>query len=102
MTTNLKINSKSEQTTATYTKDAYRVEITYNVNSEDNIIKDINMSIYDNINGNYICNVNANNNNNGNDLLTYNISGVLKSKLTDIVTLIEEVSLAITSTVASE
>lgn len=46
--TNLKINSKSEQTTATYTKDDYRVEITYNVNSEDNIIKDINMSVYNN------------------------------------------------------
>ena len=101
MTTNLKINSKSEQTTATYTKDDYRVEITYNVNPTANVIKDINMSIYDNINGNYICNVNANNNN-GNDLLTYNISGVLKSKLTDVVNLIEEVSLAITSTVASE
>ena len=100
MTTNLKIISKSEQTTATYTKDDYRVEITYNVNPTTNIIKDINMSIYDNINGNYIGNVNANNN--GNDLLTYNISGVLQSKLTDIVTLIEEVSLAIASTFASE
>lgn len=101
MTTNLKIISKSEQTTATYTKDDYRVEITYNVNPTANVIKDINMSIYDNINGNYIGNVNANNNN-SNDLLTYNISGVLQSKLTDIVTLIEEVSLAITSTVSSE
>lgn len=100
MTTNLKIISKSEQTTATYTKDDYRVEITCNVNPTANVIKDINMSIYDNINGNYIGNVNANNN--GNDLLTYNISGVLQSKLTDVVTLIEEVSLAITSTVASE
>lgn len=100
MATNLKINSKSEQTTATYTKDDYRVEITYNVNPTANVIKDINMSIYDNINGNYIGNVNANNN--GNDLLTYNISGVLQSKLTDVVNLIEEVSLAIASTVASE
>ena len=100
MTTNLKINSKSEQTNATYTKDDYRVEITYNVNPTDNVIKDINMSIYDNINGNYIGNVNANNN--GNDLLTYNISGVLQSKLTDVVNLIEEVNLAIASTVASE
>ena len=100
MTTNLKIISKSEQTTATYTKDDYRVDITYNVNPTANVIKDINMSIYDNINGNYIGNVNANNN--GNDLLTYNISGVLKSKLTDIVTLIEEVSLAIASTISSE
>ena len=100
MTTNLKIISKSEQTTATYTKDDYRVEITYNVNPTANVIKDINMSIYDNINGNYIGNVNANNN--GNDLLTYNISGVLQSKLTDIVNLIEEVNLAIASTVASE
>ncbi len=100
MTTNLKINSKSEQTTATYTKDDYRVEITYNVNPTANVIKDVNMSIYDNINGNYIGNVNANNN--GNDLLTYNISGVLQSKLTDVVNLIEEVSLAIASTVASE
>ena len=100
MTTNLKINSKSEQTNATYTKDDYRVEITYNVNPTDNVIKDINMSIYDNINGNYIGNVNANNN--ANDLLTYNISGVLQSKLTDVVNLIEEVSLAIASTVASE
>lgn len=101
MTTNLKIISKSEQTTATYTKDDYRVEITYNVNPTANVIKDINMSIYDNINGNYIGNVNANNNN-GNGLLTYNISGVLKSKLTDVVNLIEEVSLAIGTTVASE
>ena len=100
MTTNLKIISKSEQTTATYTKDDYRVEITYNVNPTDNVIKDINMSIYDNINGNYIGNVNANNN--GNGLLTYNISGVLKSKLTDVVNLIEEVSLAIASTFASK
>ena len=100
MTTNLKIISKSEQTTATYTKDDYRVEITYNINPTANVIKDINMSIYDNINGNYIGNVNANNN--GNDLLTYNISGVLQSKLTDIVNLIEEVSLAIASTIASE
>nr|DAG90661.1 MAG TPA: hypothetical protein [Crassvirales sp.] len=100
MATNLKINSKSEQTTATYTKDDYRVEITYNVNPTANVIKDVNMSIYDNINGNYIGNVNANNN--GNDLLTYNISGVLQSKLTDVVNLIEEISLAIASTVASE
>lgn len=100
MATNLKINSKSEQTTATYTKDDYRVEITYNVNPTDNVIKDINMSIYDNINGNYIGNVNANND--GNDLLTYNISGILQSKLTDVVTLIEEISLAIGSTIASE
>ena len=100
MATNLKINSKSEQTTATYTKDDYRVEITYNVNPTINVIKDINMSIYDNINGNYIGNVNANNN--GNDLLTYNISGVLQSKLTDVVNLIEEVSLAIASNIASE
>lgn len=99
MTTNLKINSKSEQTTATYTKDDYRVEITYNVNPTANVIKDVNMSIYDNINGNYIGNVNANNN--GNGLLTYNISGVLKSKLTDVVTLIEEISLAIASAIAS-
>lgn len=100
MTTNLKINSKSEQTTATYTKDDYRVEITYNVNPTANVIKDVNMSIYDNISGNYIGNVNANNN--GNDLLTYNISGVLQSKLTDVVTLIEEISLAIASAIASE
>lgn len=100
MTTNLKINSKSEQTTATYTKDDYRVEITYNVNPTANVIKDVNMSIYDNINGNYIGNVNANNN--GDDLLTYNISGVLQSKLTDVVNLIEEISLVIGSTIASE
>ena len=100
MVTNLKINSKSEQTTATYTKDDYRVEITYNVNPTANVIKDINMSIYDNIDGNYIGNVNANNN--GNDLLTYNISGILQSKLNDVVTLIEEISLAIGSTIASE
>lgn len=100
MATNLKINSKSEQTTATYTKDDYRVEITYNVNPTDNVIKDINMTIYDNINGNYIGNVNANNN--GNDLPTYNIIGILQSKLTDVVTLIEEISLAIGSTIASE
>lgn len=98
--TNLKINSKSEQTTATYTKDDYRVEITYNVNSEDNIIKDINMSIYNNANGGYVCSVNANND--GNSELSYNISGIAQSKLTDVVSLIEEISLAIASTITSE
>lgn len=98
--TNLKINSKSEQTTATYTKDDYRVEITYNVNSEDNIIKDINMSVYNNANGGYICNINANNN--GNSELSYNISGIAQSKLTDVCTLIEEIKSAIVNNIATK
>lgn len=98
--TNLKINSKSEQTTATYTKDNYRVEITYNVNSEDNIIKDINMSIYNNANGGYVCSVNANNN--GNSELSYNISGIAQSKLTDVVSLIEEIKSAIAANIATK
>lgn len=100
MTTNLKINSKSEQTTATYTKDGYRVEITYNVNSTDKSIKDINMSIYADGNGNYLGNVNANANGSGD--LTYNISGVPQSKLSDVVALVEEVNSAIATNVASE
>lgn len=98
--TNLKINSKSEQTTATYTKDDYRVEITYNVNSEDNIIKDINMSVYNNANGGYICNINANND--GNSELSYNISGIPQSKLTDVCTLIEEIKSAIAANIATK
>lgn len=98
--TNLKINSKSEQTTATYTKDDYRVEITYNVNSEDNIIKDINMSVYNNANGGYVCSVNANNN--GNSELNYNISGIAQSKLTDVCTLIEEIKLAIVTNIETK
>lgn len=98
--TNLKINSKSEQTTATYTKDDYRVEITYNVNSEDNIIKDINMSVYNNANGGYVCSVNANNN--GNSELSYNISGIPQSKLTDVCTLIEEIKSAIVTNIETK
>lgn len=98
--TNLKINSKSEQTTATYTKDDYRVEITYNVNSEDNIIKDINMSVYNNANDGYICNINANNN--GNSELSYNISGIAQNKLTDVCTLIEEIKSAIATNIATK
>ena len=100
MVTNLKINSKSEQTTATYTKDDYRVEITYNVNSEDNIIKDINMSVYNDVNGSYVCNINANNN--GNSELSYNISGIPQSKLTDVVTIIEEIKSAISANIATK
>ena len=98
--TNLKINSKSEQTTATYTQDDYRVEITYNVNSEDNIIKDINMSVYNNTNGGYICNINANND--GNSELSYNISGIPQSNLTDVCTLIEEIKSAIAANIATK
>lgn len=98
--TNLKINSKSEQTSATYTKDDYRVEITYNVNSEDNIIKDINMSVYNNANGGYICSVNANNN--GNSELSYNINGIAQSKLTDVCTLIEEIKSAIVTNIETK
>lgn len=98
--TNLKINSKSEQTTATYTKDDYRVEITYNVNQADNVIKDINMSVYNDVNGGYVCNVNANNN--GNSELSYNISGIDQSKLTDVVTIIEEIKSAIAVNIATK
>lgn len=43
---NLKINKKSEQTTATYTKGGYRVEITYYVDKTGGNIESINMSIY--------------------------------------------------------
>lgn len=43
---NLKINKKSEQTTATYTKGGYRVEITYNVDKTGGNIDSIDMSIY--------------------------------------------------------
>ena len=64
---NLKINKKSEQTTATYTKGGYRVEITYN-GSE----------------------------------LTYNISGVPQSKLSEVSALIKEVNSAIAANMASE
>ena len=49
---NLKINKKSEQTTATYTKGGYRVEITYNVDKSGGNIESINMSIYSDADGN--------------------------------------------------
>ena len=53
---NLKINKKSEQTAATYTKGGYRVEITYNVDKTGGNIESINMSIYGDPNGNYLGN----------------------------------------------
>ena len=56
---NLKINKKSEQTTATYTKGGFRVEITYNVDKTGGNIESINMSIYGDPNGNYLGNANA-------------------------------------------
>ena len=96
---NLKINKKSEQTTATYTKGGYRVEITYNVDKTGGNIESINMSIYSDANGNYLGNANANSN--GSEL-TYNISGVSQSKLSEISALIEEVNSAINANMASE
>uniref|UniRef100_A0AAU8MHH5 Uncharacterized protein n=1 Tax=Geladintestivirus 3 TaxID=3233135 RepID=A0AAU8MHH5_9CAUD len=99
MESNLKINKKSEQTTATYTKGDYRVEITFNVNKGDGSIENISMSLYGN-NGNYLGNVNANTN--GNQELTYNISGVPQSKLTEVTALIEDINSAIATNVASD
>ena len=96
---NLKINKKSEQTTATYTKGGYRVEITYNVDKSGGNIESINMSIYSDANGNYLGNANASSN--GSEL-TYNISGVQQSKLSEISALIEEVNSAIAANMASE
>lgn len=96
---NLKINKKSEQTTATYTKGGYRVEITYNVDKTCGNIDSINMSIYTDANGNYLGNVNANSN--GSEL-TYNINGVSQSKLSEVSALIEEVNSAIAANIASE
>ena len=96
---NLKINKKSEQTTATYTKDGYRVEITYNVDKSGGNIESINMSIYSDANGNYLGNANASSN--GSEL-TYNINGVPQSKLSEISALIEEVNSAINANIASE
>lgn len=96
---NLKINKKSEQTTATYTKGGYRVEITYNVDKSGGNIESINMSIYSDVNGNYLGNANASSN--GSEL-TYNISGVSQSKLSEVSALIEEVNSAINANMASE
>ena len=95
----LKITKKSEQTTATYTKGDYRVEITYNVDKYGGNIESINMSIYSDANGNYLGNANASSN--GSEL-TYNISGVQQSKLSEVATLIEEVNSAIAANMASE
>lgn len=94
---NLKINKKSEQTTATYTKGGYRVEITYNESGGN--IESINMSIYGDPNGNYLGNANASYN--GSEL-TYNISGVPQSKLSEVSALIKEVNSAIAANMASE
>ena len=96
---NLKINKKSEQTTATYTKDGCRVEITYNVDKSGGNIESINMSIYTDANGNYLGNANASSN--GSEL-TYNISGVPQSKLSEVSALISEVDTAIAANMASE
>lgn len=96
---NLKINKKSEQTTATYTNSGYRVEITYYVDKTGGNIESINMSIYSDANGNYLGNANASSN--GSEL-TYNISGVPQSKLSEVSALIKEVNSAIAANMASE
>lgn len=96
---NLKITKKSEQTTATYTNGGYRVEITYNVDKTGGNIESINMSIYTDTNGNYLGNANASFN--GSEL-TYNISGIPQSKLSEVASLIEEVDSAINANMASE
>ena len=96
---NLKINKKSEQTTATYTNDGYRVEITYNVDKSGGNIESINMTIYGDANGNYLGNANASSN--GSEL-TYNLSGIPQSKLSEVASLIEEVNSAIAANMASE
>lgn len=95
----LKINKKSEQTTATYTNSGYRVEITYNVDKTGGNIESINMSIYGDANGNYLGNANASSN--GSEL-TYNLSGIPQSKLSEVASLIEEVNSAIATNMASE
>lgn len=94
---NLKINKKSEQTTATYIKVGYRVEITYNESGGN--IESINMSIYADNNGNYLGNANASSN--GSEL-TYNISGIPQSKLSEVSALIAEVDSVINANMASE
>lgn len=96
---NLKITKKSEQTTATYTNGGYRVEITYNVDKTGGNIESINMSIYGDAHGDYLGNANASSN--GSEL-TYNISGVSQSKLSEVSALIEEVNSAINANMASE
>lgn len=96
---NLKINKKSEQTTATYTNDGYRVEITYNVDKSGGNIESINMSIYGDAHGDYLGNANASSN--GSEL-TYNLSGIPQSKLSEVASLIEEVNSAIATNMASE
>lgn len=96
---NLKINKKSEQTAATYTKGGYRVEITYNVDKTGGNIESIDMSIYGDPNGNYLGNANASSN--GSEL-TYNITGVPQSKLSEVSALIKEVNSAIAANMASE
>ena len=57
------------------------------------------MSIYADTNGNYLGNANASSN--GSEL-TYNISGVPQSKLSEVSALIKEVNSAIAANIASE
>ena len=93
----LKINKKSEQTTATYTNSGYRVEITYNVDKTGGNIESINMSIYGDAHGDYLGNANASSN--GSEL-TYNLSGIPQSKLGEVASLIEEVNSAIAANIS--
>ena len=96
---NLKINKKSEQTAATYTKGGYRVEITYNVDKTGGNIESINMSIYGDPNGNYLGNANASSN--GSEL-TKIFSGAPRSKQSEGAAGGGEANSAIAANLASE
>ena len=96
---NLKITKKSEQPTTPPITGATGMEIQNNVDKTGGNIESINMSIYGDTNGNYLGNANASFN--GSEL-TYNISGVPQSKLSEVSALIKEVNSAIAANRASE
>lgn len=91
----LKVNSKSMQTTATYTDDAYKVELNYTTDVTSHTLKTVNGTIYKDENATYAGNFSGNVNGDGE--ISYSFSGIKTSDMSAVTTMIIDIENKINS-----
>lgn len=83
------INNKMLNSNATYTKDDYKVEVTYTQDATNNLLTFISGNVTKGQNGEiYVGNFSGNRQG---DYIVYSFSGIQLQYMTDVITMVEEI-----------
>ena len=94
-----KVNSKSMQSSATYTEGEYKIEVSYNEDATTNTLMSINGNIYKGEGQSYAGNFNGNRNG---DEMSYSFSGVKLADMNAVTTMVIDIETIITEGESAE